>query len=205
MKTRKLICLLLAAVLILAVAGCGSSGSEAKTEEPKTETAAAPASAEAPKSTEAPKAAETTESQSEDDYGTVVIENGDRTVTFTAMPKGVMCLNLYSAENMVMLGLGDYVVGKNVHTNPAEVPLEELSAAFEKIPEIEANHENAITSGADLFIGQISSFKDTTWGTIDMLEGKDINCLVITGTIVPDETVEDIYTDIRNLGKIFKV
>ena len=128
MKTRKLICLLLAAVLILAVAGCGSSGSEAKTEEPKTETAAAPASAEAPKSTEAPKAAETTESQSEDDYGTVVIENGDRTVTFTAMPKGVMCLNLYSAENMVMLGLGDYVVGKNVHTNPAEVPLEELSA-----------------------------------------------------------------------------
>ena len=54
-------------------------------------------------------------------------------------------------------------------------------------------------------IGQISSFKDTSWGTIEQLEGEDINCLVITGTIVPDETVEDIYTDIRNLGKIFKV
>ena len=138
-------------------------------------------------------------------YGTVTIQNGDRTVTFTEMPKGVLCLNLYSAENMVMLGLGDYVVGKNIHTNPAEVPLEELAAAFENIPELEANHENAVACGADLFIGQISSFKETTWGTIDMLEDKGINCLTITGTIVPDETVEDIYTDIRNLGKIFKV
>ena len=203
MKTKRLIALLLAALLVLAAAGCGSSG--AKTETPAaTEAPATPAATKAPEiKTETPAATEAPATP--EPYGTVTIQNGDRTVTFTEMPKGVMCLNLYSAENMVMLGLGDYVVGKNIHTNPAEVPLEELSAAFEKIPELEASHENAITCGADLFIGQISSFKETTWGTIDMLEDKDINCLVITGTIVPDETVEDIYTDIRNLGKIFKV
>lgn len=62
----------------------------------------------------------------EDDYGVVTIQNGDRVVTFTSMPTGVLCANLYSAENLVMLGLGDRIVGKNVHTNPAEVPLEEL-------------------------------------------------------------------------------
>ena len=39
----------------------------------------------------------------------------------------------------------------------------------------------------------------------EQLEAEGINCLTITGTIVPDETVEDIYTDIENLGKIFKV
>ena len=52
----------------------------------------------------------------EDDYGVVTIQNGDRVVTFTSMPTGVLCANLYSAENLVMLGLGDRIVGKNVHT-----------------------------------------------------------------------------------------
>ena len=141
----------------------------------------------------------------EDDYGIVTIQNGDRVVTFTSMPTGVLCANLYSAENLVMLGLGDRIVGKNVHTNPAEVPLEELAEAFENIPEIERSNENAVASGADLLIGQISAFKDSSWGTYEQLEAEGINCLTITGTIVPDETVEDIYTDIENLGKIFKV
>ena len=141
----------------------------------------------------------------EDDYGVVTIQNGDRVVTFTSMPTGVLCANLYSAENLVMLGLGDRIVGKNVHTNPAEVPLEELAEAFEHIPEIERSNENAVASGADLLIGQISAFKDSSWGTYEQLEAEGINCLTITGTIVPDETVDDIYTDIENLGKIFKV
>lgn len=140
----------------------------------------------------------------EEPYGTVTIQNGDRTVTFTEMPEAVLCANLYSAENMVMLGLGDKIVGKNVHTNPAEVPLDELADAFENIPEIERSYENAIASGADLVIGQVSAFKDTAWGTYEQLENVGIQCLTITGTIVADETVEDIYTDIENLGKIFK-
>ena len=42
-------------------------------------------------------------------YTPVTIQNGDRTVTFTKMPEKVLCANLYAAENMVMLGLGDRV------------------------------------------------------------------------------------------------
>ena len=176
---KKILCLTLALILALScLSGCVST-------QPQATTAAAETTAE--------------------DYGTVVIQNGDRTVTFTAMPTGVLCANLYSAENLVMLGLGDRIVGKNVHTNPAEVPLEELAEAFENIPEIERSNENAVASGADLLIGQISAFKDSSWGTYEQLEAEGINCLTITGTIVPDETVDDIYTDIENLGKIFKV
>ena len=189
---KKILCLTLALILALScLSGCGSTQSQATT-------AAAETTAPAAETTAAAETAA-------EDYGTVVIQNGERTVTFTAMPTGVLCANLYSAENMVMLGLGDYIVGKNVHTNPAEVPLEELSDAFANIPEIERSNENAVASGADLLIGQISAFKDTSWGTYEQLESEGINCLTITGTIVPDETVEDIYTDIENLGKIFKV
>lgn len=189
---KKILCLTLALILALScLSGCGST-------QPQATTAAAETTAPAAETTAAAETAA-------EDYGTVVIQNGDRTVTFTSMPTGVLCANLYSAENMVMLGLGDYIVGKNVHTNPAEVPLEELSDAFANIPEIERSNENAVASGADLLIGQISAFKDTSWGTYEQLESEGINCLTITGTIVPDETVEDIYTDIENLGKIFKV
>lgn len=192
---KKVISLMLVLVLALScLAGCASSTPAAQTTAAATET-----TAEATTEAAAETAAEA------EDYGTVVIENGDRTVTFTEMPTGVLCANLYSAENMVMLGLGDYIVGKNVHTNPAEVPLPELADAFENIPEIERSNENAVASGADLLIGQISAFKDTAWGSYEQLEAEGINCLTITGTLVADETVEDVYTDIENLGKIFKV
>ena len=143
--------------------------------------------------------------QQDSDYGTVEIQNGDRTVTFTKMPEKVLCANLYAAENMVMLGLGDRVVGRNVSTSAADKPLPELEAQFEKIPQIEKSNENAVALGTDLVIGQISAFKDGSWGSYEQFANEGINCLTITGTIVPDETVEDVYTDIRNLGKIFKV
>lgn len=193
---KKLVALLLAVVMTVSLfAGCAAKA--------PAETPAAPA--ETPAETPAEAPAETAQEAEPEEYGVVEIQNGDRTVVFTEMPTGVLCANLYSAENLVLLGLGDVIVGKNVHTNPADVPLEELAPAFENIPEIERSNENAVASGCDLVIGQISAFKDTAWGTFEQLESEGINSLVITGTIVPDETVEDIYTDIRNLGKIFKV
>lgn len=193
-NVKKLLCLLLCAVMVLSMAACGAKDQPAQTQPVQTQ----PTQAQS-------EQADDTQANQEEDYGTVVIQNGDRTVTFTSMPQAVLCANLYSAENMVMLGLEDYIVGKNVHTNPAEVPLEELADAFADIPEIERSNENAVASGCDLLIGQVSAFKDTAWGSYEQLENEGIQCLTITGTIVADETVEDIYTDIENLGKIFKV
>lgn len=143
--------------------------------------------------------------ETEEPYGEVVIQNGDRTLTFTEMPEKVLCCNLYSAENMVMLGLEDYIAAKNVKANEAESPLPELADAFEDIPEVEKSHENAIATEADLIIGQVSAFKESAWGSYEMFESKGINCYTIEGTIVEDETVENVYDDILALGQIFKV
>ena len=182
MKTRKIIALVLALVMALGMlTACGTSGNTTPANNANT----------------VPDKAE--------EYGTVTIKNGERTVTFTKMPEKVLCCHLYAAENMVMLGLADKIVAKNIATNPAEVPLPELADYFKNIPEIKNTFENAVSSGADLVIGQVSAFKDTSWGSYEQFENAKVNCLTITGTIVSDETVEDIYTDIRNLGKIFKV
>ncbi len=190
---KRMIALLLACCLL--AVGCGQSTGD---------TQESGETVEAEETAEAETAEEETE-EAEEEYGTVVIENGDRTVTFTEMPQHVLCANLYSAENMAMLGLADYIVAKNVATNPAEVPLEELADDLADVPELEKSHENAVASGADLVIGQVSAFTETAWGTYEQLESKGINALTITGTIVEDETVEHVYQDIENLGKIFKV
>lgn len=142
---------------------------------------------------------------SDSSYGTVTIQNGSRTVTFTQMPQKVLCCHLYAAENMVMLGLEDYIVGKNVPANAAEAPLPELADKFKDIPEVERSNENAVALGTDLMIGQVSAFKDAAWGSYEQFETEGINCLTITGTLVEDETINEVYTDIENLGKIFKV
>ena len=182
MKTRKIIALVLALVMALGMlTACGTSGNTTPANNANT----------------VPDKAE--------EYGTVTIQNGERTVTFTKMPEKVLCCHLYAAENMIMLGLADKIVAKNISTNPAEVPLPELADYVKNIREIKNTFENAVSSGADLVIGQVSAFKDTSWGSYEQFENAKVNCLTITGTIVSDETVEDIYTDIRNLGKIFKV
>lgn len=140
-----------------------------------------------------------------DDYGEVTIQNGDRTIVFKEMPKKVLCANTYTVENMLMLGLGEYIVSRNVVTNPAEKPLDEIADEFYAIPEIEKSHELAIDSGADVIIGQVSAFTDKSWGSYDMFESKGINAYTISGTIAEDETIENVYEDIEALGKIFKV
>lgn len=138
-------------------------------------------------------------------YEPVTIQNGDRTITFSEMPQNVLCCHLYAAENMVMLGLADYICAKNIPGNAAEVPLEEIAAQFEGIPEIERSHENAVASGAELVIGQVSAFGESKWGSYEMFESKGINCYTISGTLAADETIENVYEDIRALGMIFKV
>lgn len=152
------------------------------------------------------QASETTKtSQVDSEYGEVVIENGDRTIIFNKMPEKVVSCNMAATENMLLLGLEDYLVGRNVRTNPAEEPLPEIKEAFYKVPELERSHELAVANEAELMIGQISSFREDTWGTFEMFEQKGINCYVISGTIAEDETIENVYDDIEALGIIFKV
>lgn len=141
--------------------------------------------------------------QEAEDYGTVTIENGDRTLTFTEMPHAILCC--YSGEVLMKLGLDQYIVGTSTNNKGRVSPLEGVAELFEGIPEIERSHENAVASGSDLIIGEVSAFQEDRWGTYDMLEEKGIISYALTGTVVEDETMESIYQDIENIGAIFKV
>ena len=173
---KRVLTLLLAGIMAVSTTGVSSFAAETETE---------------------------TATEADEEYGEVVIEDGDRTITFTEMPKGILCL--YSGEVLMKLGLKDYIVATNENNKGRKSPLEGVADDFEGIPELEKSQENAVASGADLIIGEISAFKDTNWGTFESLEDKGINCYVLNGTVVADETMDSIYQDIENMGKIFKV
>jgi iron complex transport system substrate-binding protein len=143
--------------------------------------------------------------QAESVYGEAVIQNGNRTIVFTEVPKRVIAFNSYVTENMLVLGLGDKIVATYV-MSPGNTPLKEFEEAYRKIPEIkERSHEIALGYDPDFVAGQVSSFTDKAWGTVEMFADKGIKSYIITGTIVENETIDHVYEDLENLGKIFKV
>ena len=137
------------------------------------------------------------------EYGEVVIEDGEQTLVFTEMPTGILCC--YSGEVLMKLGLKDYIVGTSENNKGRVSPVEGVAEQFEGIPEIARSHENAVASGADLIVGEISAFREDRWGTFEMLEEKGIHGYALNGTVVADETMDSVYQDIENMGKIFKV
>lgn len=137
-------------------------------------------------------------------YGTVTIQNGSRTLVFSKMPERVIAFNSYVTENMLVLGLGDKIAATYV-MSPGNSPLKEYEAEYRKIPEITRSHEIALGYNPDFVAGQVSSFTDKAWGTVEMFADKGIASYIISGTLAENETIDNIYEDLENLGKIFKV
>ena len=107
MKQKKLVKTVILVLSAAMIGGCGAQGSNQGDSQAVQETSAA-----------------VSESQSSSDgaYEPVTIVNGEREITFTKMPQKVLCANLYAAENMVMLGLGDRVVGRIAYGESGRAP-----------------------------------------------------------------------------------
>ncbi|MDR1029546.1 MAG: ABC transporter substrate-binding protein [Treponema sp.] len=143
--------------------------------------------------------------QTEQAYEQVTINNGGRLLTFTEMPRRVVAFNSYVTENMLALGLADKIAATSA-MSPGNKPLAEFAAEYANIPEIpQRSHEIALSYDPQLVAGQVSTFTDRAWGTVEMFQDKGIQSYIIAGTLVEDETIDHIYEDLENLGKIFKV
>jgi iron complex transport system substrate-binding protein len=136
------------------------------------------------------------------------VEVGKISFTYTEPPSRAIALNQHVTEIMLALGLQDRMVGTAYIDD--QIP-PEYRDAYDSIPVLAEEYpskEVILAQEPDFVYGGFSSsFRDEVAGTQADLKGLGIGSY-LTVAICEEETsdtLEDVYTDIRNVGKIFGV
>ncbi|CUX21375.1 ABC transporter substrate-binding protein [Clostridium sp. C105KSO13] len=185
MKKRIIVALLCAAMILTALAGCGSRAGEKDGD-----------SGESAEVSAQKKAA-----QVSDTGYPITLDNYGRKITVQSAPKKVLALGPNCAELLVALGLEDSIVGTSLR-NHSRGPLPEYAKALEAIPEINhssATREAVISSGADFVYGI-----DWEFGG-DGLDVDELEDYGMTTYINSATTLEEQYQEILDLGNVFGI
>ena len=186
---KRIIAVLLCAALVSGLCACGSSEAE------KEETQASPA-------------ASPTQTGAEDE--TVVIENFGITTTYEKAPASAVALSYSIAEIMVAMGLKDKIVADAASMYMIDQVSEKYRAEVASIPELEGNYgvptlETVLDTDAEFVFGDSYSFMARNVGEPADFEKAGVKIYATEGTYVDNPTLENVYNDILNIGKIFRV
>lgn len=146
-------------------------------------------------------AAETKDTSLNQSEDALVIDNYGRKVEIIEKPSKVLTLGPNATELFIALGLSDSIIGNSMD-NHSRGALPEYAEDYEKIPELtygSATREAVLTSGADFIYGV-----DWEFGS----EGLDVTELESYGIKVymnKATTMEEIYQEIIDIGKIFGI
>ena len=136
----------------------------------------------------------------------VTIENNDLTFEYEKAPTRAISLNQHVTEIMLALGLEDSMVGTAYLDDEIYPPLKE---AYEKVPVLAAEYpskEQVINAEADfLYGGWPSALAEKSIGTAEEWQKMGVNSYLQTSSVMTAPTLEDIFTDIRNIAKIFRI
>lgn len=141
------------------------------------------------------------------------VQSCNRTVTFDSPPERAISNDVNLTEMMLVLGLADRMVGYTGISGWKTLD-EETRAGVEQLPELSAKYPSKeVIIGADadfFFAGWNYGMKvggDVTPETLEPL-GVQVYELTESCTHIMDKgkaSIEDMYTDLSNLGKIFGV
>lgn len=140
---------------------------------------------------------------------TVITYNAEKEpieITFEKAPEKVLAICQNSIETMLALGLEDRIVASATLDTAIK---EEYSEAFEGVEYLGEDYpdkESVIMMEPDFIMGWKSLFGEKTLGEVDYWIDQGINTYIFAnaGGTSP-RTLENEYTDILNIGKIFDV
>ncbi|WP_336208675.1 ABC transporter substrate-binding protein [Nonomuraea sp. LPB2021202275-12-8] len=144
----------------------------------------------------------------------VTVENCGRTLTFDEPPAKVVTGYHPSLETLLALGLGDRIAGRTNFSESAFLPGQKEQ--YDKIPEIAPTimlpqKEVMLARGSDFVLDNAMAGFDAAGGyaTVEELNSAGTPVYILGGWCSPEEvlqfTIDDTFTDLRNLGKIFGV
>ena len=189
MKTR-LIAMMLCVVMVLGLCACGSNGQSQNPSESQTN-----------------NSGETTPAAPDEP---VVIENMGATTTYEKAPETAVALSYSIAEIMVALGLEDKIVAIAPSMYILDQVSEEYRDTVGSFPLLDGEYgvpslETVLATNAEFVYGDAYSFYASNVGTREDFEKAGVKIYATEGTCVKNPTFENIYNDILNIGKIFRV
>lgn len=127
------------------------------------------------------------------------------TLSFKESPKKAITLNQSCTEMLLALGVQDKMAG-TAYLDDEILP--KYKETYDKIPVLSekfASLETVLAKNPDILIGWPSNFNEKHLGKVSELESKGIKVYIPKSTLKGEKKIEDVYTDILNLGKIFGV
>ncbi|MFB5285381.1 ABC transporter substrate-binding protein [Peribacillus sp. Hz7] len=142
----------------------------------------------------------------EDTENEVTIVNNDITTVYTEAPKRAISLNQHVTEIMLALGLEDSMVG-TAYLDDKILP--SLQEDYDQVPVLAKEYptkEQVIDAEADfVYAGWTSGFSEKGIGTQEELKELGIHTYLHKSSDMTSPTLEDIFEDIQNIAKIFRV
>lgn len=133
------------------------------------------------------------------------IPNMDGESVFTKVPEKVFCNEINLTEILLELGLKDKIVAiAGDEFNPEDALPEHLDDMKRlKYAGDFLSLEAVIATGCDFIYSNPTSYSETY--TLSDFNEKNIDVYACRTNYIQGATVEDVYTDIENLGKIFHI
>ncbi len=136
----------------------------------------------------------------------VTIENEGMTIEYKEAPKKAISINQHVTEIMLALELEDSMVGTAYLDDQIYEPLQ---AAYEEVPVLAEQYpskEQIVSAEADfIYGGWASAFNEKNVMSRKELQELGIGSYLQSSSVKVGPTLDDIYTDIRNIAKIFRV
>lgn len=141
-------------------------------------------------------------------YEPVSIETKNGTILYEEMPRRVVTQDLHPMELMMELGLEDHIAG-TVGANPNHV-LPKFEEEFARTPVIsrgmQPSKEVLLEVNPDfVYAGWDTIFQEERLGSVKKLNEIGIKTYTHQSSNTIGPTLEDVYQDIQNIGRIFKV
>ncbi|AYZ74568.1 ABC transporter substrate-binding protein [Fusobacterium necrophorum] len=137
----------------------------------------------------------------------VVIENFGVTTTYDKAPEKLLPLSYDAAQTLVALGLEDKIVGVATAEGSYKDCLPEYQDKLSKldiIVEGTPNFETLLSKNPDFVYATVYTFGKRGVAPIEDFQREHINFYCINGTFSEKPSINDIYKDIEDLGKIFR-
>lgn len=127
-------------------------------------------------------------------------------VTFEKAPEHVFAVYQDSIETLLALGLEDRIVAAAGLDQDVKPEYKDAFAKVNYLTEFSPDKENVVMMKPDFILSWFSYFSDKKLGDVDYWHKNGVNTyMMMNSGCAPERTLENEYTDIMNLGKIFDV